>query len=302
MILKTNATPLLQELCDSTPKTLSASTTEKSGEKLSSEFLTFKYPGREPSTTQTFLDLRPEFRDLYIYDIGLTTGAMLYSCAGGVGVTKEPYVVDMHRFLRAPTASSAIEEAFKWRFGKHFLRRRYLILREEFNSRADKLTSMSRCADLYLLWAGSGFTHRYRGKGYDGLYLPTSLDLRCVGNASRLSREKNLLFRKEDFSTLSESIINENVVVYCHLPAEFGTYGAGFRWNDKTLRSYTRILKEFHELGRKVCISATHERRGELFRDYKKMFPEFDHLTVPGFKVSELTFEPQTSEIYLFNF
>ncbi len=251
---------------------------------------------------RAFLDLRPELLDLYIYDIGLTTGTMLYSCAGGIGVTREPYIVDMHRFLRAPTALGAIEESFRLRFGKHFLRRRYLTLREEFNLRSDKISSMGSCADLYLLWAGSGFTHRYRGKGYDGLYLPTSLDLRSIGNASRLSREKNLLFRKEDFSTLSESIINENVVVYCHFPTEFGTYGAGFRWNDRVLKSYVRILREFHELGRKVCVSATYEKRGELFREYKEMFPEFDHLIVPGFKVSELTFESQTSEIYLFNF
>lgn len=249
-----------------------------------------------------FLVARPDVKNLYIYDVNLTTGSLLYSCAGGIGVTKEPYIVDMHKFIKSTTCAMALEKTFQARFGSTFLRRRFIALREEFNQRSVKLRSIADCADLYLLWMGGGFTQRYRNLGYDAIYHPSSVNLDQIRNASRLSREKNLLFRKEDFFSMSEGIINENVVVYCHLPAEFGDYGAGFRWNEKTLKGYVRILKEFHELGHKICVSAVHERRGSVFRSYTDLFPDFDHLVVPGFKVSELTFEPQSSEIYLFNF
>ena len=241
-------------------------------------------------------------KDLYIYDVNLSTGTLLYSCAGGVGVTKEPYMVDMHKFIRSANCAQVLEQAFRDRFGTCFLRRRFMVLKEEFNQRDVKLRSLADCADLYLLWMGGGFTQRYRDRGYDALYHPSSADLELIRGASRLSREKNLLFRKEDFHSMSESIINENVVVYCHFPAEFGDYGPGFKWSEGVMRRYVRILTEFHRFGYKVCVSALHERRGSVFRSYRKLFPDFDHLVVPGFKVSELTFESQSSEIYLFNF
>lgn len=275
----------------------------KSGEKLNSNFLTFRYPGREPTTVKSFLNLRPDLYSLYIYDINLTTGTLLYSCAGGIGITKEPYIVDMHKFLKASTSVSAIKEVFKKRFGTKFLKPRYSSLCEVFNDRfGNKLNSITECAELYLLWVASGFTHRYKKRGYDSPYFPTSLDLKFVEAASLISRRKNLLFRKEDLLTLSESIINENVVVYCHLPTEFGKYGAGFRWNEETLDFYIKTLKEFDELGRKVCISATYKKYGRIYRDYISMFPTFNHVIIPRFKVSQLTPESQTSEIYLLNF
>lgn len=275
----------------------------KLGEKLNVDFLTFYYPGREPTTISTFLDLRPDFYSFYIYDINLTTGTLLYSCAGGIGVTKEPYIVDMHKFLKASTSVSAIREVFKKRFGTRFLKPRYSSLCEKFNDRfGNKLNSITDCAELYLLWVASGFTHRYKGRGYDSPYFPTSLNLDLVKNASLLSREKNLFFRKEDFLSLSESIINDNVVVYCHLPAEFGKYGAGFKWNEKTLDFYIKTLKEFDELGKKICISAVYEKYGRIYRDYVSIFPTFNQIVIPRFKVSELTLESQTSEIYLLNF
>lgn len=283
-------------------KTSSASTTEKPGELSSTNLLTFKYPGRESFTVGKLLKAKPELRDLYIYDVCLTNGSLLYSSAGGIGVTKEPYIVEMHKFIRSSSAVYALKSAFEKEFGSKFTKRGFYALKEKMNEGLVGFDSLDTWAKLYLLWCGSGFKHRYRGRGYDGLYQPTSLDFEAMAMVSRQSREKNLLFRKEDFCSLSESLINENVVVYLYIPSEFGDYGAGFKWSKDRLSSYVRIINEFHELGHKVCVSAMFEKRGRVFRDYRLLFPNFNHLVAQGVKVSELTSESDFSEIHLFNF
>jgi len=275
---------------------------ERPGESSSSNPFTFRYPGRESLTTQALIEAKPELRGLYIYDVCLTTGSLLYSSAGGIGVTKEPYVVEMHRFIKSSAAVNALKSAFAAEFDGQFTRRRFHALKERMNEGLIGFDSLNALAKLYLLWCGSGFKQRYRGRGYDGLYQPTSLNYEALAIASRQSREKNLLFRREDFCSLSESVINENVVVYLYIPSEFGSYGAGFKWSRDRLSSYIRIINEFHELGHKVCVSAMLERRGRVFRDYRMLFPDFDHLVIEGVKVSELTSEPDFSEIHLFNF
>lgn len=276
---------------------------EKPGESLIRSPFTFRYPGRELLTAKTLLLQKPELTGLYVYDACLTTGELLYSCAGGVGVTKEPFMVDMHKFLKTSTCASALTSIFEGEFGGDYTRRKYHAAREAFNEKGitGDLSSVES-ARLYLLWVGGGFKQRYRGRGYDAMYTPTSFDLEGIAQASRQSREKNLLFRKEDLSTMAESIINENVFVHMYLPAEFGTYGPGFMWNQHTLSKYVRVANEFSALGHKVCVSALFERRCKIFRDYRNFFPGFDHLVLPGFKVSRLTFAPEFSEIHLFNF
>jgi hypothetical protein len=258
----------------------------------------FKYPGREPVVAQKFLEIRPDLRDFYVYDILLSSGEFLYSCAGGMGVTDERYLVDMHRFLSKPTSIKTLRDTAPL----DYTRRKYHSLREKFNERSVRIQSLSHCSELYWLWLGSNFSHRYRDFGYDGVYSPTTPDYTVIANCSQLSREKRLIFRQEGLSKFSESIINDQTVVYAHFPSEFGRYGANFLWNERTLSRLVRIFRELSDIGYKVCVSAQYEKRGLVQRDYVKMMPFLSHVVVPQFKVSELTFETTNSEIYLLNF
>jgi hypothetical protein len=108
------------------------------GEKSNSDSLfTFTYSGREPRTVSKFLDIRPDIRDLYIYDINLSTGGLLYECKGGMGVTTEPYIVDMHKFLSTSTCIPALETELSSNFGASKYRS-YYRLREKFNNKITK--------------------------------------------------------------------------------------------------------------------------------------------------------------------
>ena len=111
-----------------------------------------------------------------------------------------------------------------------------------------------------------------------------------------------LIFRKEDFYTMSESIISENVVIYTHLPRTYGAYGSNFLWGEKTFKSTISTMNEFHNLGYKVCVSTLGSKYRLKYSDISNLFPSFDRITIPEFKGSELTTEPSFSEIYFLNF
>lgn len=276
---------------------------EKLGENYLSNFLTFRYAGREPRSVSSFLNSRPDVKNYYIYDLCLSTGTLLYSCAGGIGITKERYIVDMHTSIRVNTFSNAIKDYMESRFKSRVTKHSYLRLREKYNEKPNKLAGVSDCAELYLLWMCSNFSHKYRsGGGYDGNYLPCTPDLDLVKNASNISREKNLLFRKEDLFSFSESIINDNLVIYFHIPDSYGLYGAGFLWNKNRLYETISIVRELCQFGYKICVSALHAKRGQLCTNYQKLFPELRNVYIEQFKVSKLGSGSINSDIYLLNF
>lgn len=263
---------------------------------------TFKYPGREPKYLDNFLLERPDILDYYIYDINLTTGNLLYLSKGGIGATKELYIARMHEWIKTSTVKSTLEHAYKTRFRDDIGKWRYIKLKERFNEYPDKLANWGQCAELYLLWVGSNFTHRYRTDGYDGIFFPTQLKTDQLLSASLKSREKNLIFREDDLFSFKESIINDNVIVYSHLPREFGTFGAGWVWNKNNLQRFTRVISEFSTSGKKILISAQFELRGRVELDYREYLPSFNYVVIPEFKESKSFLGSSNSEIYLFNF
>ena len=275
---------------------------ENLGENLISQLFTFKYPGREPRFLNQFLSEKPEILDFYIYDVNLSTGRLLYSCRGGIGVTKERYIVDIHEWIKTSTLKSTLEHVYKTEFRDDIGKWKYMKLKEKFNEQGHVLDNWTKCAELYLLWVGSNFTHRYRGMGYDGVFFPTKIDLDGLINASRASREKNLLFRKEDFFSFKENVINDSVVIYAHLPREFGRFGADWVWNKEILDEFVFNIKELLSLDRKVLISAQYALRGRVELDYREYFPEMSYIIIPQFKESGLLAGASNSEIYLFNF
>ena len=227
---------------------------EKLGERSLSDPFTFKYPGREPKNLKSFLLKRPDVLDHYIYDVNLTTGSLLYLSKGGIGVTKEPYISKIHQWIQTPNAVSTLQFACKTRYKDDIGKWKFNKLKETFNESGKDLNTWTECAELYLLWAGSNYTHRYRDTGYDGIFFPTKIDYEGISLASQMSRDKKLLFRKEDLFTFKESIVNDNVVIYSHLPKEFGKFGAGWKWNSRTLSRFIRVINELLDSNYKVLI------------------------------------------------
>jgi hypothetical protein len=257
----------------------------------------FPYPSRESNTIQQFLQIRPDIKDLFVYDLSLTSGEMLYSCAGGIGGTKEKYLVQMHNFLKHKSSASILRSVFNENFKNGTSRAMYTRLREKFNENIDKFGSLEDCAKLFLLWSFSGFSHRYRTFGYDGGYCPIAVDYDHVQSTSQISRDKNLIFRREDSEKFSEHLINSNVFLYFYLPSTLGVYGPNFKWNKRVINTIVSKICEFNSKGYKVCVSTKNTYRGiGIFRYFN--LPSFLETSyVVQFK--DLN---HSSDIYLLNF
>lgn len=209
----------------------------------------------------------------------------------------------MHSWIKTSTSTKTLLESYKEWYGKSLTRRKYAVLKEHFNYKCKGLDSWNHCSRLYLLWLGSSFMHRYKINGYDATYFPTTLNEGQFSAASRVSREKNLLFEHRDIFSFRESELCDNTVVYSHLPGAFAAYGAGWKWGEPQLTRFCRLIGEVSSMGAKVLISAPHQLRGREAINYKSMFPNFNSVVIePQFKAEKSVYRPPLSETYLFNF
>ena len=253
----------------------------------------FPYSGRQSDTIHQFLEVRPDLKELFVYELMLSSGEMLYSCAGGIGATKEPYMIKMHQFFGLKGCVKIIQETFAKEFGGVFSRTRYLLLREKFNEKAPRLSNYSDCARLYLLWVGSRFMHRYRLLGYDGTYHPGVLNLDHLGEIHKINREKRLLFRAENHNIFSEFLINEGVFLYMYLPTTYGNYGAGFMWSEEKAFEAVDRITQFVEKDYKVCICLS-KRKSPLYDMLLPILPQ-----TYDFQFKDVEW---SSDLYLLNF
>lgn len=233
----------------------------KTGEKL--RYSPIVYPGRSPKTIHEFLEIRSDIRNMYVYDVLLSSGEMIYACAGGIGITKERYITDMHKFLSIAPSYKYISDVYFNVFNNTFSRGTYLRIRAAFNDNPS-LSCWKDHAILYCLWASSSFRHKYLGRGYNARFSPREINIENIEYFSNISRNKKILFRKEDFNSLSESIIHDGVVIYAHLPNSFGKYGCDFFWNKQSEYRLLRNLTELGDMGYKFCVSADYSLKSRL--------------------------------------
>lgn len=274
------------------------------GENSSHNFFTFKYPGRESKYTKEFIKYKPSILDKYIYNINVTSAELLYFCKGGLGITKEPYIIEMHKYISKRNFPRTLKETFNKNFGREFGKWKYHALRDRFSWITNKASTMTECAELYCLWAASNFTHRYKKLGYNAVYLPTKINYEGIKKAGEISREKQLIFRKDDVFSMAESIITPEVVLYTHIPYHFSKYGCEFYWNKKALSKTIKIINEFNDLGHKVLVSMQYKKRGLSadYDDFRKSLSNYSHVVFPQVKDIKYDIELDNSEIYFFNF
>lgn len=255
---------------------------------------TFEYSGREPLQLESFLQQRPDVTDLYICDVLLSTGSLLYRSRGGIGLCTENYISGIHGLIQKKFGPELIKSSYEEIFKKRFTKWRYFAARYRFNhSSKGGLLSLEASAQLYALWVASGFSHRYRSLGFDGRYLPTKLPLSQLEIASEISRNKKLLFRQSaaqgGIGAFPSELIHDEMLIYAHLPFSFGTYGSGFLWNKLALESVCSFLSEKSKTHR-VCVSLTTSRR------------DASHIAPFLPKLGNIYVTKNNSDIFLLNF
>ena len=264
--------------------------------------MAFKYPGRGVLTAEKFLQHRPDIANLKIYDLQLSTGDLLYRCApGGIGVTKEKFIPQLHAFFQRKNCISVLEEMWTKEFKCGDSEILFINSRSLFNSKMPRIQSWSDCARLYCLLASSGYNHNYYNKSFTASYFPYNIDFDELETLSIQSRDKKLQFDTTDMLSFREKEVDKSTIIYMHIPFKYGRYGLGYVWSKRKLKTIQTVLNDLDQLGYRICVSALYEKRNALIHD-EEMFPSFHKDIIIHQNDEKYGLTRRTSEIYYTNF
>jgi len=237
-----------------------------------------------------------------VCDVGLSTGALLYSCgAGGFGFTKEKFIVDLHNFFGLKSCVSILRDTWVKDFDSGQSEAKYIRQKAEFNSKRPRVQSWSDCARLICLLTASGYAYKYQNKSYVGSYFPYAMDFTALQANSDLARLKSPNVDSADLFSFEDSRLDDNTLAYFHMPGRFDRYGYNYVWSRRKMTHTVKAFNELNELGKKVCVSTLYESRGLLVHE-QDLFPGFNRYIVDHSNDNKYGFNRRTSEIYYVNF
>ena len=191
---------------------------EDTGESLNSPII--PYPGKQllPGSREQFFCLKPDVRDRYIYDLGLSTGEILYECKGGMGLSTEKHILGLHDLVKKPYAESLIKEEFKTNFKGKWGKAKYYRVRRDLNQEL-KDPSRRTYAKLYCLMASSGFIHKFDYNGnFKCEYFPHTLDTSEIEIKNKKLINSDFVISNGDFSSFDDNLLTRKSLVYFHIP------------------------------------------------------------------------------------
>ena len=272
---------------------------EERGEGLNKAVL--PYPGREllPQSKSAFFALKSGIKSRYIYDLGLSTGEVLYECAGGMGISEEKYIIQLHELLRMGYAESLIHEVFEKDFKGKWGPAKFKRLKREVNL---SLSNPSKriIAKLYCLLACSGFRHKFdRFNNFAGDYFPHALDTVNLNVLNKKLINSDFILKPGKFYSLDKNLLTKQSVIHFHMPNSMGKYGQKFIWN---LNKKLNVLDYFDYLNEQkidFLLTSRFISRGRKDQILDSWSKRYDTLVLPEFK-EKSSF--QSSDIFITNF
>jgi hypothetical protein len=272
---------------------------ERPGESLNRPVL--PYPGRELlyESKISFFALKSDIKHRYIYDLGLSTGEVLYEFAGGMGICEEKYVIYLHELLKMSYAESLIHEVFEKDFKGRWGPAKFNRLKRDVNLSL-KNPSKRTIAKLYCLLACSGFRHRFdRFDNFSGQYFPHALNTVDLSILNKKLINSDFILTYGKLFSLDEKLLTNKSIVHFHMPHNGGKYGQKFIWN---LNKKLKTLEYFDYLNDKnidFLLTSRFIFRGRKDVTLDSWCKKYNTYVTPEFK-EESSF--QSSDIFITNF
>ena len=260
------------------------------GESLSK--LILPYPGREllKGSRDQFFDLKSSVKSRYIYDLGLSTGEVLYESAGGMGISDNIRIIQLHDLIKKPYAEQLIKEEFENTFKGKWGKAKFYRVRRDTNQEL-KDPSRRTIARLYCLLASSGFGYKFDKFGnFKGDYFPHSLDTSEIVLNNRKLINPDFLLKHGSYKSFDKNLLTKKSLVYFHVP---------FPW---TKVKKDQLFNYFNSLsieGTDFLVSGKLMHRGKRDAEILNWSNNYSSIVLPQFK------EPSSyssSDIFITNF
>lgn len=216
--------------------------------------ITYLCRGIHPLALEELFENRPIYKDLYVYDVLLSDGALLRASKGGIGQTPERYIPELFSFAQQQNAMGILHHVFARDFRGCLGRGTYLRVRSQFNAKTPRLSCAEDCAKLYLLIYASRFTQKYNKMGYTGECKIKFFDWEEIERNFEHLRSKFFSFRRAGINTPITELITPDTVIHARIPNSFNKYGCGFMWTPAMQRYLFKVFQSFVDCGHKVCL------------------------------------------------
>jgi hypothetical protein len=255
--------------------------------------LILPYPGREllPGSLFNFFTSKSGISERYIYDLGLSTGEVLYSCKGGVGISTEPYLTNMHGLINMPYAETLVNEEFKNTFEDKWNLRKFNKLKQKVN-RELKNPSRRTMAGLYCLLYATGFRHKFDSFGnFKGEYFPHPLvnGKILINNTPQIN--SSFIFinsSRKKFMRRYSHLLTSSSLLHYHLP---------FPSSKIHKRRIFNFFNSAHRYGYDFLLTSRLVNMGKLDSDlvgFSKNYSTYTFLKDPG--------KYESSDVFITNF
>jgi len=260
------------------------------GESLNKPILPF--PGHEliPGSKQQFLALKSGIKGRYIYDLGLSTGDILYEGRGGMGISDNRRIIQLHDLIKKPYAEDLIKEEFEKTFKGKWGKAKFYRIRRDTNIELKNPTRRT-IAKLYCLLAASGFRHKFDSYGnFKGEYFPHPLDTTEIKINNKKLINSDFLLKYGKYSSLDKNLLTNNSLVYFHIP---------FPWPTSKKLELFKYFDNLEYQQKDFLITSRLVNRGRMDEMLFDWAGNYSTIIIPQFKESSLY---SSSDIFITNF
>lgn len=189
--------------------------------------------------------------------------------------SNERYQLELHKFLTIPPAHGYIKDCWENQFdyGKNWSARGKFLATFNNRSRPRVLKSWGEMAQYYCVLCMSSFCVSYDKWMLMGEYSPVTPRYDEIKKWSEDNVNKQITYYHRNIFNFPTQELDNDSVIYLHLPNQFAQYGCGYTWTKRKLLSACKDLTELVELGHKVIISSLYERWGYKVNNYIDYFP-----------------------------
>lgn len=235
--------------------------------------------------------------------VGLDVGTadLMYSSGSKdlVFCSNEKYWLELHRLFLVPPAHKYIRECWENVFdqGKNWEKRGKILSAYNNQKRGKILRNWDDVVKYYCILAMGGFSYTYDRWKLVSEHVPVEPDYGSIRGWYEEHGKKDIYFYRRNIYDFPTTKVDDNTLIYMHLPSQFAYYGCGYSWTKRKLEFISTELNLLAAEGYKICLSMLHSKRGVVVNQYAQFFDP-EHFS-PRYYNELKADRPEVTEAYL---
>jgi hypothetical protein len=218
--------------------------------------------------------------------------------------SNERFHLEMHKFLTIAPAHRYVRDSWQNKFedGRGWKQRGKFLAAFNNLYRPKVMRTWDDMSQYYCVLAMSGFRTSYQKWKMIGEHTPITPNYDAIREWSQSHKGKNIKYYRRNIYNYPTTEVDNNTVIYFHMPNNFAPYGCGYVWTRRKLERVSGELCDLSSSGHKIIVSMSHSRWDKKNADIEGLFPPdlFRTLHYTELKAQRLGFTPQSlTEAYL---